>query len=76
VVLVVVVTFALVLVVGDPLVVVDVVVLVVVEVVDEVAADVVVDVALLQDASSIAATSKRLKPNQITLFFTYYLHYD
>jgi hypothetical protein len=28
-----------------------------------------------QDASSMAATSKKLKLNQITLFFNFYLHF-
>jgi hypothetical protein len=36
--------------------------------------DVVVDVA--QDASNIAATSKKLKPNQINLFFIFCLRFD
>jgi hypothetical protein len=40
--------------------------------VDE-AVDVGVDVA--QDASSIATTIKKLKPNQINLFFNRYLHF-
>jgi hypothetical protein len=38
-------------------------------VVAEVGADVVEDVP--QDASSIATTNKKLKPNQITLFFIF-----
>ena len=54
-------------------VVVDVDVVVIVFVVDDVGAD-VVDVA--QDVSNIAATSKKLKPNQINLFFNFYLHID
>ena len=52
-------------------VVVVVVLLVVVDVVVEVDVEVAVDV--LQDARSMAATSKKLKPNQITLFFNFYL---
>jgi len=36
--------------------------------------DIVVDVVdVLQDVNSIAATSNKLKPNQITLFFICYL---
>jgi hypothetical protein len=39
--------------------------------------DVGVDVVdLAQDASNIAATSKKLKLNQINLFFNFYLHVD
>jgi hypothetical protein len=49
-----------------------VVVLVVVVVVD--VGVVVVD--LPQDASNIAATSKKLRLNQMTLFFNFYLHFD
>jgi hypothetical protein len=44
------------------------------DVVVDVGMDVVVDVA--QDASSIAATSKKLKPNHINLFFNIYLLFD
>ena len=44
-----------------------------VEVVVDVGVDVVVDV--LQDASSKAAASKKLRPNQIALFFTFSLHF-
>ena len=54
-----------------------VVVLVVVDVVFvvDVGVDVVVDVVvdLAQEASSMETTSNRLKPNQITLCFTFYL---
>ena len=39
----------------------------------EVAADVDTVVDLAHDASNMAATSMRLKPNQITLLFKYYL---
>ena len=52
------------------LVVVDVVVFVDVEV----EVDVVLDLA--QDVSSIAVTSKKLKPNPINLFFIFLLHFD
>ena len=31
---------------------------------------------VLQDASRVAATNKQLKDNQITFFFTFYLHFD
>jgi len=40
----------------------------------DVVVDVVVDV--LQDASIMAARIKKLKDNQITLFFTLRLHFD
>jgi hypothetical protein len=46
------------------------VVVVVVVVVVDVSVDTVVDVA--QDTSSIAITNKKLKPNQINLFFNFY----
>jgi hypothetical protein len=55
-------------------VVVDVSMDVVVDVDVDVGVDVVLDVA--QDASNIAATIKKLKPNQINLFFIFYLHFD
>jgi len=42
-----------------------------VDVVDDVAVDVLVDV--VQDAINIAAISKKLKPNQINLFFNFLL---
>jgi nitrate/nitrite transporter NarK len=51
-------------------VVVVVVAVVVVVVVVDVSVDAVVDV--VQDASSIAITNKKLKPNQINLFFNFY----
>ena len=51
-------------------VVVVVVAVVVVVVVVDVSVDAVVDVA--QDTSSIAITNKKLKPNQINLFFNFY----
>jgi hypothetical protein len=63
-------------VVGELVVVVVVVVVFVVTVVD-VSGDVAVDVGddVVQDASSIATTIKKLKPNQINLFFNRYLHF-
>jgi hypothetical protein len=47
-----------------------VVMLVVVVVVVDISVDAVVDVA--QDASSIATINKKLKPNQLDLFFNFY----
>jgi hypothetical protein len=54
---------------------------VLVVVVVDVGMDVVVDVGMdvvdvAQDASSIAATSKKLKPNHINLFFNFYSIFD
>jgi hypothetical protein len=58
---------------GTAVLVVVVVVDVGMDVVVDVGMDVVVDVA--QDASNIATTIKKLKPNHINLFFNFYLHF-
>jgi hypothetical protein len=60
---------------------VDIVVDIGVDIVVDIGVDVVVNmgvdvVDVAQDTSSIAATSKKLKPNQIYLVFNFVLHFD